>query len=358
MFLIALLVGLLSATASSVLTLYLATALSARGDGAGSHPLEPSSTLLMLASLVASLGCAAMHSETLRIVILALSVAAIPPSIYMLDMVLTMLSARAQANRTLPTRAHLRSNYFTDTLSANVCSARASMIQTISSPMSYMFTVTHVLLLYFILCPLSTLLRLHQPTLGGRAAYRRAHFILVSPRSRPRPLTSPAFIRTVLTASALIFAITWDLQFPLGAAAPSKIASSLPVIAAVLTLEPYHSHAAAAGQRNLPREPDSDRVVPPFTHHLPPDVPRALLGSSRAPKVRFKEHPKLSLIVDSGASFHIHPNRNDLLNVQPCSTRVLGVGHTAHQCTAMHRRSPHTREDLQRLGEDSVAPKR
>ena len=35
------------------------------------------------------------------------------------------------------------------------------------------------------------------------------------------------------------------------------------------------------------------------------------------------------------ASFHIHSNLDDLVNVRPCSTRVLGVGKSAHQCSAI-----------------------
>ena len=39
----------------------------------------------------------------------------------------------------------------------------------------------------------------------------------------------------------------------------------------------------------------------------------------------------MKLIVDSGASFHVHNHIEDLINVRPCSAKIIGIDHEPHE---------------------------
>ena len=41
------------------------------------------------------------------------------------------------------------------------------------------------------------------------------------------------------------------------------------------------------------------------------------------------------LVIDSGASFHVHHDSNDLINLRPCSNRIMGVDHQPHRCISL-----------------------
>ena len=60
----------------------------------------------------------------------------------------------------------------------------------------------------------------------------------------------------------------------------------------------------------------------------------ALLGAraATAPPTATLAAPVSSLIVDSGASFHMHPRRGDLVRVRPCADSIVGVDRTSHAC--------------------------
>ena len=37
-------------------------------------------------------------------------------------------------------------------------------------------------------------------------------------------------------------------------------------------------------------------------------------------------------VIDSGASFHMHPHRADLINVRPCADSIVGIDRRSHAC--------------------------
>ena len=43
----------------------------------------------------------------------------------------------------------------------------------------------------------------------------------------------------------------------------------------------------------------------------------------------------MKLVVDSGASFHVHNRVEDLINVKPCSAKIIGVDHEPHTLTSI-----------------------
>ena len=61
-------------------------------------------------------------------------------------------------------------------------------------------------------------------------------------------------------------------------------------------------------------------------------VGRGLLAGARSNQT--SPHP-LRLIVDSGASFHVHPHLSHLTNLRPCTDRITGIDHKPHKCPQM-----------------------
>ena len=45
-----------------------------------------------------------------------------------------------------------------------------------------------------------------------------------------------------------------------------------------------------------------------------------------------KQGSTIDFIIDSGASFHVHPVKSDLVNTRPCSNRISGVDNVEHEC--------------------------
>ena len=43
----------------------------------------------------------------------------------------------------------------------------------------------------------------------------------------------------------------------------------------------------------------------------------------------------LSLVIDSGCTWHVHPNRADLVNIRPCTDTMKGVDDVLHKCEGL-----------------------
>ena len=151
--------GLLSAAASSAITAYPIPTWHVEDPEAGQPSPNPLMQFhLSLPSLVASTWSRAIRSSTTFVAQHSPGVPAllcIPPLLCLLVTCLIALSSRAQARSVPPPKLPRYINYFTDQLSTERKHLRTHLRQAYQSPLSYMLTAAHALLLFFILCPMS-----------------------------------------------------------------------------------------------------------------------------------------------------------------------------------------------------------
>ena len=90
------------------------------------------------------------------------------PTLASMSLLLYMLGLTLKATLSLPQALQWPSpktprihNVFTELQSADASASRTSLRHALTHPLSYMFTVLHVVLLYFVLCPLATSIGLH-----------------------------------------------------------------------------------------------------------------------------------------------------------------------------------------------------
>ena len=135
------------------------------------------------------------------------------------------------------------------------------------------------------------------------------------PRTRPYP-TCPA--RTAALQRACL-ALAWAIPTPI----PAPACIPILLAAHVLRLLPPRVHAPASCSSTSPPEAAAR-------------ASRALLGrGSRPAKPEAPDlpcSPSSKFVVDSGASFHMHPHRGDLINVRPCADSIVGVDRRSHAC--------------------------
>ena len=329
------LVGLLSATASAALTAYMAHQTQQGGHGAGLHPHHSSFQLLAsTAYTLHSVLALATHSLTsnalscMQPLCFIAGLASVSPSIYVIVKMLNTLSSRTQASSLQPIEPPSLNNFFTDQLN-HLRSSRTSLRHSLTAPFTYLFNLLHVLLLYNVLCPLASLMGLRQPSIGGAADYRRAHFVMVCPLIRPTSMPLPTR-RTLTIATVFLLASLWDAISPISSSNDGPSIQQPALAAALLTIE-FHPCEAGTPHRHFHLN-HSDTASQHSQRRSPA---RACLGTSRQTKARSRDLNQHSLVIDSGASFHIHPHLDDLINVKTCSTRILGVGQSSHQCTAI-----------------------
>ena len=322
-----LLVAILSATVSSALTLHLASPTSSEYADAG-QPCLPFIALTYASSALATASRMIASSATtlFRPVSACLCLLLLIPSLYTLGRVISVLLSIFQALLGSAHQSQKSNNVFTDLLDANLQHSRSGITTAMLCPFTYLLSLPHVLLLYFILCPLASVIGLHAPTHDRAADYRRAHFILVSRRIQTtRPLALPRILAASVTALAVL-ASTFDASFPTNGSPLQP--HSQPLIAAAALIVATRDFPGAGPTVIPPCPTNSNREPTPLS-------PRALLSRKGATKVNSRSLCQLSLIIDSGASFHIHPHLDDLVNIRSCSTRILGVGQAPHQCTAI-----------------------
>eukprot|EP00965_Chrysotila_dentata_P257813 6213013-Pleurochrysis_carterae.AAC.1 len=135
-------------------------------------------------------------------------------------------------------------------------------------------------------------------------------------------------------ASASVYSVSLSRQLP--------IAFNLVALSRALLLEPSPSctHAALSRayalllrERRSPHDARGQRrcVVSPH----PAATARALLaGRHNRLKGGRGSRDRLALVVDSGCTWHIHPNASDLLNTRPSDEYVMGIDKKPRLCTA------------------------
>ena len=90
---------------------------------------------------------------------------------------------------------------------------------------------------------------------------------------------------------------------------------------------------------SLLRHSNAINLCPPDRYQSTQPVSRACLSLNDSQPHQHSQRSGSSLrrklIIDSGASFHVHPNLSDLVNIRACSNRIMGVDHQPHQCVSM-----------------------
>ena len=245
----------------------------------------------------------------------------------------------AQALQRARTRRRRNINYFTCQFKANYSLMSGGITRAMLNPCTYITALAHVLLLACILCPASRLLNIDTGQGTDHCAWRRLHLIrwVSFPRSKisrshlallcillaeffipPHQTTSVTLMDTArLSSSASLCLIHLSRT-----TCTTRV--SLPQLA---SLQSRHSAAA-----------HTPAVQTYLSKHSPSggEVGKAFLGTNQSTQRnahQLTRHRKL--IIDSGASFHVHPHAEDLVNLKPCNNRIMGIDHHPHDCSSL-----------------------
>ena len=208
-------------------------------------------------------------------------------------------------------------NYFTRQFCYSYASIPGGVRRLLTCPISASFSVVHVLLLALILCPLSRLIQLNDsPSRLARQRYEHLRW----GRAPPWRLAAAGFLIATLCILEYI-----------GPSLPPSNSYQINQNSATMALT---SLVALRSLRGL-HEPQGPHVPLPRTTHGRALLSRAPGPCSRDVQAKPPRQPpvtKLALIIDSGASFHVHPHAKDLINTRPCRDRISGVDQVEHAC--------------------------
>ena len=245
----------------------------------------------------------------------------------------------SQALHRARTRKSKINNYFTCLFKANYTLVSCGVVRAALDPCTYCFALAHVLLLACILCPASRLLNID----NGHSTYhcvwwRSNHLKWIN---LPRPMLS----RVRLALVSLFLA---ELYFPPYLAEPGPLAhiTCLSSVASLCLMDPTLSIFTTKGVCHGPTTRQCHQLAlgnyPASTDYplLPPSSEKAFckafLGANQSNQVNtHKLTLRRKLIIDSGASFHVHPHAEDLINLRPCNNRIMGIDHKPHVCSSM-----------------------
>ena len=212
---------------------------------------------------------------------------------------------------------------------------------------SFMFSACHVLLLLTVLCPLSRLVRVEDN--AGESFQENVRLEWRGPAVNLRsclPLASKT--------AALCLAISSDCLTPPTLNYEPTLTSCAKVILIALAngAHPLSGtlnsiiHGTFISNSHIEDTTTSltstanislQDLQTDHGHDLPPSAGRLLLSALKGEQTiqSAKKSSTLNMIIDSGASYHIHHNLSDLINIRPCRNRLFGVDHQEHICTKM-----------------------
>ena len=297
-----------------------------------SHAFEQLICLSSALSLGAHAACALVLAASLAAVSACLT-----PTVSLLLRLFPQ--RRLLHRRTSPRAIDLsQSNFFDAQRSYMLHLAREPLRRTAHLPLhcAYFLCIIlpHLLLLSIMLCPAAHVLHLHDHahapkhrcnhTLSSQnhrciLEWRRAHR---APRSRDYHYTS---MSKALTLTCLLLAATCD--------APNVVYTTTLIVASILGA----TFSSAIPERDLKAHPrpayrTGENLSPDY--ECPPGTVYTdgvgLLSSKPSPSS--PKQSGLRLIVDSGASFHVHGTLEHLTNLRPCSDSITGIDQHAHQC--------------------------
>ena len=210
----------------------------------------------------------------------------------------------------------------------------------ILNPCTYLSALAHVLLLACILCPASRLLHIDNGNCNSYCAWRRLHRLHWI--SFSRPIISKTYLALLCIALA-------ELVIPPHPTVVSSfICTACLSSSASLCLlhhsQPTHLTKEVLLQSSNPRRyrrcsaVQMPAVPVPLFKHSPfgGEVGNAFLSSNQSKQknaYQLTRHRKL--VIDSGASFHVHPHAQDLINLRPCNNRIMGIDHRPHDCSSV-----------------------
>ena len=207
------------------------------------------------------------------------------------------------------------------------------------NPCTYLFALAHVLLLACLLCPASRLLNIDHGLCTDHRAWRRLNKLQWIKSSHP------TFSRLCLAVLGLLVAemlIPPHQQEFILCIHPICLSSSASLCLLSFP-QPAYSAEILPSQLPIPRlrcsvatclpSAFSRSIVPPVSKE---PVSRALLGTNQSEQTNAQPFVlRRKLIIDSGASFHVHPHAEDLINLRPCNNRIMGIDHKPHICSSI-----------------------
>ena len=243
----------------------------------------------------------------------------------------------SQALRRARSRKKGISNYFTCQFKANYHVMSRGLVPAILNPCTHLFAFTHVLLLACILCPASRLLNIDTEHCIDHGAWRRLNRLLWIHSSRSILSRLHLILLSILIA---------ELVIPPQQNMSSSFSAGLTATASLCLI---HSHQLLPPAREVLIRPQLAQhrradftSVPHVFNRQSEDLPieeelsKAFLSLSPSKQASdYQNTLRRKLIIDSGASFHVHPHSDDMTNLRPCSNRIMGIDHNPHNCSSI-----------------------
>ena len=211
-----------------------------------------------------------------------------------------LCNALVQESRKATSKTKALDNFFTFSFKHNYSYACCGLLRAVLNPITYLFHLSHVLLLALVLCPSSRIINLDSKETDESHSQPRLHARLRWVRSKS--LTDLKARRSLLMSSAVLLLITlstlYDCTEPSQSQANYHFAQVYVASAAALTLV-----------RGAPGSyADTSLYHCNTDHTFITDTPgKAMISSSSTARPSTKASHKdiMKLIVDSGASFHL-----------------------------------------------------
>ena len=235
------------------------------------------------------------------------------------------------------TRRRKVNNFFTHDFKANYILMSRGLAHALLHPWTSLLAFIHILLLACLMCPASRLLNLDSGPFYRYNARQHTHF-----RWTHRSWSLQPRVRLLLVS--LLFTVLTVCDYPHFPHSPAVPLTSTASVGLICLLDPicFTGEARASSVQPLrppylnPRGQLRKTTLPQYTRH----ISRALLSlnndaSSTSQKQCSHSSLRRKLIIDSGASFHVHHDSKDLVNLKPCSNRIMGIDHQPHDCVSL-----------------------
>ena len=208
----------------------------------------------------------------------------------------------------------------------------------------FIFFILHLLLLITVLCPLSRLANVEDNT--GESLQERIRLEWQGPAPNMRSYLPLASTTVALCLAATSDCLTPSLNYePITTSCTKSILVSMAIgvhpISGTLNSMIHCANFISNNQTERATATPTARITDlhnqSVEHDLPLGAGRLLLSAKKGKLTAsaIKHSTFLNMIIDSGASYHIHHNLDDLTNVRPCRNRLFGVDHQEHICTMM-----------------------
>ena len=246
-------------------------------------------------------------------------------------------SLLSQALLLARTRQRKVNNFFISDFKANYSLISRDLAHAILHPWTNFLASIHILFLACLMCPASRILNLDSGQSYRYSARQHAHF-----RWATRSRSLHPCVRLILIS--LLLTVLTICDCPHQPHLSDRSLTSTASISLFCLLDPISFTGILQTPPTQPYRMThfAPKLSLPRTTLYPSAQPisQAMLSANDTTSTQSKECYKQSLplrklIIDSGASFHVHHDSNDLINIRPCNNRIMGIDHQPHECTLL-----------------------